>query len=171
VARSNPVRPPLETIPAEAAEIATDRSKAAASKPPISIPRAAICKSVEGRGRFVALPEQARLPGAPMIIYWEMDKLTREMAGQSVAFTALVELVSTDRDEILASAREIVRDSGPEPAEGDFAALRWRLPVELAPGDYRIRISVTEESTGNTATTQLDFPVGRAPVASRFLLP
>ncbi len=170
-ARSRPVRPPLETIPAEAAEIVSDRSKAAPQKPALSIPRAAICKSVEGRGRFEALPEQARIPGSPMIVYWEMDKLTREKTGQKVAFTALVELVSTDRDEILASTRETVRETGPEPAEGDFAALRWRIPPDLASGDYRIRISVTEESTRQTATTQLEFPVGRPPVASRFLLP
>jgi|GEM_PF-6601496 len=170
-ALTGPARPPLETIPAEAAEIVMDRSKAASSQPSISIPRAAICKSVDGRGRFVALPEHARVPGAPMIIYWEMDKLARAKPGQSVAFTALVELVSTERDEILASARETVRDSGPEPAEGDFAALRWRIPSELAPGDYRIRISVTEESTRQTAKSQLEFPVGRPPVASRFLLP
>lgn len=170
-ARSRPVRPPLETIPAEAAEIVSERSKAAPQKPALSIPRAAICKSVEGRGKFEALPEQARIPGSPMIVYWEMDKLAREKSGQRVAFTALVELVSTDRDEILASTRETVRETGPEPVEGDFAALRWRIPPDLASGDYRIRISVTEESTSQTATTQLEFPVGRPPVASRFLLP
>lgn len=169
--RSSPARPPLETLPVETGEPGKYRTKTAPARPVLSIPKAVICKSVEGRGRFSAMSEQARVPGARIIVYWEMDGMPRDVTGQTGTFTALVELVSTQRDEILASARETVRESGPKPVEGDFAALRWSIPPELSAGDYRIRITVTEETTQQTATAQVDFSLGQAPIASRFVLP
>jgi len=163
-------RPPLETLSAD-----PDESKmplpTASLAPPLVIPKAAICRAVEGRGRFRALPAHLRAPGSPVIVYWELDGLTRDPATRTAEFTAVVELLASDRDEILASVRETVRETGAAPAEGDFAALRWTIPTEIATGEYRMRISVTETASKRSATTQIDLPVGRGPVASRFVLP
>jgi hypothetical protein len=164
--RSEPVRPPIEVLADE-----LPRSTKASQVPQLVIPKAAICKSVDGRGRFSALPAQMRSPGSTVLIYWEMDGLTRDTTSRSAAFTAVVELMSPDGDEILASVRENVRDASPAPAEGDFAALRWQIPAEIDPGDYRIRINVTEESTKKTATNQIELSLDRGPVASRLILP
>lgn len=166
ISRSEPVRPPIEVLADE-----LPRSTKASQVPQLVIPKAAICKSVDGRGRFSALPAQMRSPGSTVLIYWEMDGLTRDTTSRSAAFTAVVELMSPDGDEILASVRENVRDASPAPAEGDFAALRWQIPAEIDPGDYRIRINVTEESTKKTATNQIELSLDRGPVASRLILP
>ncbi len=163
-------RPPLETLSADPNE-STGTFPAASLAPPLVIPKAAICKAVEGRGRFRALPAHLRAPGSPVIVYWELDGLSRDSTSRTAEFTAVVELLASDRDEILASVRETVRETSAAPAEGDFAALRWTIPSEIATGEYRIRISVTETASKRSATAQIDLPVGRGPVASRFVLP
>jgi hypothetical protein len=106
-----------------------------------------------------------------VIIYWELDGLARDTASRAAEFTAVIELLSSDREEILASVRETVRETGAAPLEGDYAALRWTIPAEIAAGEYRIRISVTEAASKRSATTEIDLALGRGPVASRFVLP
>lgn len=163
-------RPTLETLAAEPVDT-TKPLPIASLKPPLLIPKAAICRAVEGRGRFLALPAHLRAPGSTVIIYWELDGLARDSSLLITEFTAIIELLALDRDEILASVRETVRETGAAPAEGDYAALRWTIPAEIDAGDYRIRISVTEAASKRKATTEIDLALGRGPVASRFVLP
>lgn len=163
-------RPPLETLASESDD-SPKPLPIASLTPPLVIPKAAICRAVDGRGRFRALPAHLRAPGSPVIIYWELDGLARDTASRAAEFTAVIELLSSDREEILASVRETVRETGAAPVEGDYAALRWTIPAEIAAGEYRIRISVTEAASKRSATTEIDLALGRGPVASRFVLP
>lgn len=123
------------------------------------IPKAAICRSIKGRGNFVAMPMEKCQPGSTILVYWEMDGLTRKMPNQSASIAATVELVRSDRESIVASVRENLEKSGKTPLEGDFAAMQWTIPADLQPGDYRIRITATDQNKKISNQTDLDLTI------------
>jgi hypothetical protein len=100
-----------------------------------------------------------------------MDGLTREPARKSASFAAVVELLATDRDAILASVRETGESIGEASAEGDFAALRWTIPADIPAGEYRIRVTATDNLTKAAATTTVNLPLSRGLAANGFVLP
>jgi hypothetical protein len=152
-----PSFPPIEILPQQNVEGSEQRSIA------LQIPKAAICRSVEGRGNFRAMPPEKIVPGSALLVYWELDGLTRRKSDQNAQLSATLELVRADRDQILASVRENLEKSGDLPPEGDFAAMRWQIPGDLAPGDYRIRITTVDLNGKSTDQSDVDVTVVPAP--------
>jgi len=152
-----PSFPPIEVLPQQNLEGPEQRSSA------LQIPKAAICRSVEGRGNFRAMPPEKIVPGSAVLVYWELDGLTRRKSDQNAQLSATLELVRADRDQILASVRENLEKAGDLPPEGDFAAMRWQVPADLAPGDYRIRITTVDLNGKSTDQSDVDLTVMPAP--------
>jgi hypothetical protein len=123
------------------------------------IPKAALCRSIQGRGNFVAMPASKLNPGSTILVYWELDGLSRKGLEQTASIAATVELVRNDRELIMASVRENLEKTGKPPAEGDFAAMRWSIPTDLQPGEYRLRITATDQNLKTTSQTDLDLTV------------
>jgi hypothetical protein len=161
-------RQPLETHQPDRSDMSVEKIPQSLK---LSIPKAAVCRSVHGRGHFEALPGYMWRPGSTVLVYWEMDGLTREPARKSASFAAVVELLATDRDAILASVRETGESIGEASAEGDFAALRWTIPADIPAGEYRIRVTATDNLTKAAATTTVNLPLSRGLAANGFVLP
>lgn len=145
--------PPIETLPQQNLEGPEQRSAT------LQIPKAAICRAVQGRGNFTAMPPEKIVPGSALLVYWELDGLTRRKVDQNAHLSATLELVRADRDQILGSVRETLEKSGDLPSGGDFAAMRWQIPADLAPGDYRIRITTVDLNGKSTDQTDVDMTV------------
>lgn len=125
--------PPIEALPPARPESS-----------PIQISKVAVCRSVTSRGNFLAMPAEKLVPGTPLLIYWEMDGLTRRKSDHGTQLSLTVELVKSDREQIVASVRESLDKTGPAPTDGDFAVLRWQLPSDVTAGDYRIRVTAND---------------------------
>ena len=149
--------PPIEVLPQQNVEGPQERSVT------LQIPKAAICRAVQGRGNFTAMPPERIVPGSALLVYWELDGLVRRKTDQYTHLSATLELVRADRDQILGSVRETLEKSGDQPADGDFAAMRWQIPTDLAPGDYRIRITTMDLNGKSTDQTDVDLTVVPAP--------
>lgn len=125
----------------------------------ILIPRMAICSAVRGRGNFVAMPDEKITPGATILVYWELEGLARGKGDKMVKLAATVELVRADRDQIVASARETLEKLAGDEPDGDYVALKWQIPLEVAPGEYRLRVSTTDQVQSASADNQTELTV------------
>lgn len=125
----------------------------------IIIPRVAICSAVRGRGNFVAMPDEKITPGATILVYWEMEGLARSNADKMVKLAATVELVRPDRDQIVASARETLEKVAVDESDGDYVALKWQIPPEVPPGEYRVRVSTTDQTKSASAESQTELTI------------
>lgn len=127
------------------------------------IPRMAICSAVRGRGNFVAIPDVNITPGATILVYWELEGLARGKADKMVKMAATVELVRADRDQIVASARETLEKLADDEPDGDYVAVKWQIPHEVAPGEYRLRVSTTDQVQSAIAENQTELTIADAP--------
>ena len=150
----NATIPVLESLPQLKPEQSLPKQEAG-----LLIPKAALCRSIQGRGNFVAMPASKMNPGSTILVYWELDGLSRKGPGQTASIAATVELVRNDRELIMASVRENLEKAGKPPVEGDFAAMRWSIPTDLQPGEYRLRITATDQNLKTTGQTDLDLTV------------
>lgn len=150
----NATIPVLESLPQLKPEQSLPKLEAG-----LLIPKAALCRSIQGRGNFVAMPASKLNPGSTILVYWELDGLSRKGPGQTASIAATVELVRNDRELIMASVRENLEKTGKPPAEGDFAAMQWSIPTDLLPGEYRLRITATDQNLKTTSQTDLDLTV------------
>jgi hypothetical protein len=139
-----------------------------ASEQALAISEARLCARVEGFGRFTPLPTRL-LAGRlhPAIVYTEVDHFgTRPGAGpdgepgHTVALTQELALYH-DADGLLAWRR-------PEQAVTDFSRNRRRdffivqrvdLPQTLTVGMYRLKVTVHDQTTGQTAETLIPIEV------------
>ncbi len=129
----------------------------------IVIPRMAICSAVRGRGNFVAIPDVNITPGATILVYWELEGLARGKADKMVKMAATVELVRADRDQIVASVRETLEKLADDEPDGDYVAVKWQIPHEVAPGEYRLRVSTTDQVQSAIAENQTELTIADAP--------
>lgn len=146
--------PPLESLPPAGPE-----PVALPKKPELMITKAAICREVKGRGQFEALPANHWAPGSTILVYWELDGLTRSRSDESASISATVELLQAERNLILASVREGVEGSRTTSKEGDYLALQWTIPTDIKPGEYRLRITTTDLNAKVTGQTEIDLPL------------
>lgn len=154
----------LQAIP-RAAEAFSDRL---ANEQPLTITDAQLCARVEGFGRYRPLPTRLLAGRAhPAIVYTEVDHFgTRAGAGPDGEPGHTVELSQElalyhDADGLLAWRR-------PEQAVTDFSRNRRRdffivqridLPQTLTVGMYRLKVTVHDRVTGETAETIIPIEV------------
>jgi hypothetical protein len=125
----------------------------------IRIPRAAVCSAVRGLGNFVAMPEEKIVPGATILVYWEIEGLGRAKPAEMVKMSATVELIRAEGDQIIASSRETMEKIAAVSDEADFATLKWQIPPEVSPGNYRVRIITTDLSSQKRADNEVELTI------------
>lgn len=113
------------------------------------IPRAAICRSIQGRGNFTAMPSHRIVPGSTVLVYWEMDGLQSEKLSHHKKIAARLELIDPEFETILASVHQSIEKEDDEVSnkDQDFAVLKWQIPNEVSPGEYRLVITTTDQTS------------------------
>lgn len=150
--------PAIEQLPPESLSPGNSATNLADKKvESLTIPKAAICRSIKGRGHFVAMPEAYIQPGSTLLVYWELDGLSRDKISKMAQFSATVELIRSDRESIAASVRESLEKIDAADPSTDFAALKWQLPADLTAGEYTLKITTRDESAKTSA--EFDLPV------------
>lgn len=155
--------PSLETLPPLKPEEPMQLRKSES----LTIPKAAVCRSIKGRGHFVAMPEAFIQPGSTVLVYWELDGLTRDKITQSARLDVTVELIRTNRESIVASVHESLEKQDTSDPLSDFAAMQWQLPADLSTGEYILRITSRDESAKTSAEYNLSMVVSAPASKSR----
>jgi hypothetical protein len=154
----------LQAIP-RAADAFSDRL---ANEQPLTITDAQLCARVEGFGRYRPLPTRLLAGRAhPGIIYTEVDHFgTRAGAGPDGEPGHNVELSQElalyhDADGLLAWRRpeQAVTDFSRNRRQDFFIVQRIDLPQTLTVGMYRLKVTVHDRVTGETAETIIPIEV------------
>ncbi|WP_148592065.1 hypothetical protein [Aquisphaera giovannonii] len=142
-----------------------DAPEAGRHEPPgFSIAELRLCRKVVGHGRVEAIDPGNLRPGQPVIVYCELDGLSHDRAGGEFRsrLSSRMEIVAAGSGDV-AWSRSLgeAEDHAPLPRHDNFVNHRIALPETLPPGEYRIRMTVTDLIAGRTATTEAPVTLAR----------
>lgn len=122
-----------------------------------------LCKKVNGLGAVEELDATACRPGQTVIVYCEMEGLTYRPNGkdyQSEMETSL-ELIRVEDGQEVWSYSKATSEQCPKPRRDYYVNYVFRLPEDLKPGRYTLRVRQAEPSAGVHADGELALIVRR----------
>ncbi len=135
---------------------------------PLRIPHAAFCSAARGFQDFTPYPADTFQPGQVVGVYLEIDNFASRAArgGEyEVSIHADVDVLTPPPNEQtirLPEADRYTQDlerRTPRPIDDFSLGLRVRLPPNLVPGAYRLRLTVEDRIARKFAVKFLDFAV------------
>ncbi|GBD37569.1 hypothetical protein HRbin36_02704 [bacterium HR36] len=124
---------------------------------PLQIKRATFCRRVLGFGKFEPVPGRFA-PGEAVGLYCEVENLQdQELAlGQyGLALEGRLELRNAWGKTLWQQEVHFEPDVAYSPRHDHFLFVRWRLPTQLRPGNYRVVFTLRELATQRTCSTEL----------------
>ena len=130
----------------------------------LTIRNAAFCSDIESFGNYTRYPRNEFAPGQEVLIYSELDNFRSEQNSEGLYRTLLKSSVTLSQagpngrviDQIDYNETEDLCHSH----RSDFMqGYRYQLPERLAPGAYVVRLTITDQLSGKTASYSLTFLV------------
>lgn len=137
---------------------------------PLQIRHACFCHRINNFGNYETFPQDEFRPGQPVLVYAELQNFRSELAGPLGYRTRLRSAL-----EILPGGETRSGPGGVAPLERrDFPATedlcrsertdyfhsyRLDLPTQLSPGRYLLRLTITDELSGQSAAAELPFRI------------
>lgn len=134
-------------------------AKAASGPDPLEVRNIAFCWKVDGFGTYDPLPEAKFRPGQELLAYIEIDRFASEWTQQGYrTITETSCRIIDAQGETVASRRfPTAVDLCRSRRRDFFQTLRFRMPNDLMPGDYRIELFVTDRIRRETARGVVPF--------------
>lgn len=148
---------------AEPLNAATEGEAETAETPAFRLLELKLCKKVNGLGSVEELDATACRPGQTVIVYCEMEGVTYRPNGtdyQSEMETTL-ELIRVEDGRGVWSYHKTTSEECPKPRRDYYVNYVFRLPEDLTPGRYTLRIRQTEPAEGVHADGELALIVRR----------
>jgi hypothetical protein len=122
-----------------------------------------LCRKVMGLGEVEELDPTSCRPGQSVIVYCELEGVTYRPSGAEYesALETTVELVRAEDGRAVWSDQKSTSEHCSKPREGYYASYVFRLPEDLTPGVYTLRVRQAEPVGGGRADGQLALTVGR----------
>jgi hypothetical protein len=116
-----------------------------------------LCRRVDGFGKFIDADPQAVQAGQPILVYCEVAGVTYTPSGASVTSNLEVSLELIRADTLKPTWRSSRTSTDSSDAPGDHYYLSYidRLPDDLEPGRYRIRVQIRDPKTRQQAGSDL----------------
>jgi hypothetical protein len=131
---------------------------------PMGISSLRLCRKVLGFGAFEPLEEPALRPGQNVLVYCEPSGLRSQSKGNAfvIKLTSRFELVSAKEgtkvwEQELGNAEDEFRGR----RRDCFVNYRISLPATVAPGDYRLRLILTDLVSNRSSTAELPVTITR----------
>jgi hypothetical protein len=121
-----------------------------------------LCRKVDGFGAYEGLPASTLKAGQPALLYCELPGLRYQAKdlGYVARLSSRVELVaSRDNTKVWEQSLGDVEDQCQSRRRDNYANYRFALPPALPPGDYRLRLILTDLLGDQTASTELPLTV------------
>ncbi len=172
-ALQNGLRPPAGSTRgdhwSETADLLAAAQRRARELAPLHIRRACFCHRINNFGNYETFPRDEFRPGQPVLVYAEIQNFRSELAGplgyRTRLRTALEILPGTEMGN---AAGVIPIERRDFPATEDlcrsertdyFHSYRLDLPSQLSPGRYVLRLTITDELSGQSAAAELPFRI------------
>lgn len=129
------------------------------------VPVVALCSRVTTFGVYDPLPEGSLKPyqANRAIVYCEVDNFTTEEAGNEGYRSLLatrIELFTDDGKSVWSHEEERIEDTSQQRREDFFLAQLVTLPADLGPGDYVLKVAVTDVLSSKTNEGVHRFHIG-----------
>lgn len=123
------------------------------------------CENIAGYRLYVPRPQKELLPGEETLIYVEVDGADFQQLADGYSECRIMFGLSLTNDA--------GRTLWSEPNYGEYApvfngpirdlhtALSWRIPNDLVPGLYRLRVEAVEQSSKRSGERSMEFTVAR----------
>lgn len=131
----------------------------------LSVPVVALCSRVEAFGIYQELPEQALTPYQPnrAIVYCEVKNFEsqRDSADRyQTLLSSRIELFSGDGKSLWSHGQDRIEDICRRQREDFFVAQLVTLPAGLAPGEYVLKVTITDLVASKTNQGVHQFNLG-----------
>lgn len=131
---------------------------------PFRIEHVALCRRVDSYGVYDPLPDEPFPAGQPaaMVVYCQIRNFTTEKTADGQYRTVLslrLELLDKDGHKQWDSVDPEIEDLCRMPRTDFFIARVVRLPATLPPGEYRLRVEVTDRVSGEFDSTAVPLQI------------
>jgi hypothetical protein len=137
---------------------------------PLHIRHACFCHRINNFGNYETFPRDEFRPGQPVLVYAEIQNFRSELAGplgyRSRLRTALEILPGSETGGAATGATPMERRDFPATEDlcrsertDYFHSYRLDLPPQLSPGRYVLRLTITDELSGQSAAAELPFRI------------
>jgi hypothetical protein len=128
-----------------------------------AIQAARLCRKIHGFGSFEPMNANALKPGRSALVYCELGGLGYRAEGEEfVSHVATrVELVRDEDDAKVWEVSGEAEDRCRAKRRDSYVGTLITLPESLAPGDYTLRLSQTDATSGRTAAAEIPVTIAR----------
>ncbi len=138
---------------------------------PLGIDRAVFCRTWEGYGQPVRVPNPTFRPGDRVSVYVEVQNLVDRLIKTdeyAVRLSAMIEVRGGDGQTVWTKQVDGPPSVSQAPRHDHFTVVNFSIPRTLPPGSYTLQIGITDEDTRRHACHTVPFQVA-APVAANAL--
>lgn len=137
---------------------------------PLQVRHACFCHRINNFGNYEVFPRDEFRPGQPVLVYAELQNFRSELAGplgyRTRLRTALEILSGEEPGGVPAGGAPLERRDFPATEDlcrsertDYFHSYRLDLPTQLSPGRFLLRLTITDELSGQSATAELPFRI------------
>lgn len=129
---------------------------------PLLLERLTFCHDIRGYGLINQVKSNRFQPGESCWLYAEMRNLVdRRLPNGTyqVRLRGMIELFGADGKPIGRVDRMASESSSASPRLDNFVRMEFRVPPQLAPGQYSVRVRIDDVHTGRAAEALLPFQV------------
>jgi hypothetical protein len=152
----------VQALEATAATVAPNPE--APEAPAFRVSNLRLCREVSGFGSYQPLSASVCRADQQVIVYFEVEGVSYTAEGDrfSSHLDSAIELVRSDTGQAVWSERKPLRESDcPRPRRDYFVGYPARLPDNLLPGRYILRVRQTDIATGHSSEGELALSVLR----------
>lgn len=115
----------------------------------------ALCKRIRGFGSIDRMETTTFSPGQPMLLYSEVEHFFSEpeAGGFRTRVSSTLELLDVNGRTVWRQEFAPVEDRSNEPRRDFFLSHRFRLPTDLKPGLYSVRLTLRDELANRTTSS------------------
>jgi hypothetical protein len=113
------------------------------------------CKRIRGFGSIDRVETTTFRPGQPMLLYSEVEQFFSEpeSGGFRTRVSSTLELLDANGRSVWRQEFAPVEDRSNEPRRDFFLSHRFRLPADLKPGLYSVRLTLRDELANRTTSS------------------
>ena len=104
------------------------------------------CTEIEAYGQFKAFPSREFVAGQQVILYCEIENFTAKQTrdGFATHFRGTYDVYNSDKEKVISQALPADRQLSRNYLRDYFIAYQMSLPKKLAPGKYRMRLTMED---------------------------